>query len=116
MIYAVNLLVTTMVGVGGEYIEYYTEAFLGAFRIPPLFEAIIKMIMISPLSTSTVAVSIQSAAAKALEPKKESSILRSNAVVDAAAAALPFMLSTRPSSSRQHCASVAVRRRRQSDQ
>ena len=50
------------------------------------------MIMISPLSTSTVAVSIQSAAAKALEPKKESSILRSNAAIDAAA--LPFMLST----------------------
>ena len=92
----------------------YTEAFLGAFRIPPLFEAIIKMIMISPLSTSTVAVSIQSAAAKALEPKKESSILRSNAVVDAAAAPL-FMLSTRHSSSRQHRASVAARRR-QSDQ
>ena len=87
MIFAVNLIVTTIVGVGGEYIEYYyTEAFLGAFRIPPLFEAIIKMIMISPLSTSTVAVSIQSAAAKALEPKKESSILRSNAVVNAAAA------------------------------
>ena len=91
----------------------YTEAFLGAFRIPPLFEAIIMMIMISPLSTSTVAVSIQSAAAKALEPKKESSILRSNAVVNAAAP--PFMLSTRDSSSRQHCASVAARRR-QSDQ
>ena len=85
----------------------YTEAFLGAFRIPPLFEAIIMMIMISPLSTSTVAVSIQSAAAKALEPKKESSILRSNAVVDAAAAHL-FMLSTRHSSSRQHCASMAA--------
>ena len=106
-----------MVDVGGEYIEYYTEAFLGAFRIPPLFEAIIKMIMISPLSTSTVAVSIQSAAAKALEPKKESSILRSNAVVDAAAAAAPpFMLSTRHSCSRQHCASVAALLRRQSDQ
>ena len=46
------------------------------------------MIMISPLSTSTVAVSIQSAAAKVLEPKKESSILRSSAGVSTSTAAM----------------------------
>ena len=51
------------------------------------------MIMISPLSTSTVAVSIQSAAAKVLEPKKESSILRSSAGVSTSAAAMLLRLS-----------------------
>ena len=62
------------------------------------------MIMISPLSTSTVAVSIQSAAAKVLEPKKESSILRSSAGVSipvpprcaAPAAIRPVTISTNP--------------------